>query len=79
MNQLEKLEKELEDYKAVSYRMREEGIDYCFKHYSSWEEIEDRTFHTLKEEFLKSMNMLEEYVRIKIKVLENDIEKLEDE
>ena len=64
---------ELEDWERLRYRMKEEGIEYCFRHYSNWEEIEDKTFHRLKDEFLSSLNMLEEYVKIKIKVLFNKI------
>jgi hypothetical protein len=28
-------EEEFENWQAVSYRMDNEGIDYCFEHYSS--------------------------------------------
>ena len=34
-------EEELENWQAVDYRMRNEGIDYCFEHYSQFEEIKD--------------------------------------
>ena len=34
-------EEELENWQAVDYRMRNEGIDYCFEHYSRFEEIKD--------------------------------------
>jgi len=38
---LAKLEEERENYKSVRYRMDNEGMDYCFEHYSQFEEIED--------------------------------------
>ena len=39
---------ELEDWQMVQYRMGNEGIDYCFEHYSSFEEIKDEEFHKLR-------------------------------
>ena len=32
---IKKLEEDLDNFKAVKYRMNNEGIDYCFEHYSS--------------------------------------------
>jgi hypothetical protein len=58
---------ELENWEAVRYRMDEEGIDYCFNGYSRWEEIEDEEFHRLKNEFLKSMKDLKDYINNKVK------------
>ena len=48
-------EEELENWQMVQYRMDNEGIDYCFEHYSSFEEIKDEEFHKLRLEFLESM------------------------
>jgi hypothetical protein len=63
-------EEELDNWKAVDYRMREEGIDYCFEHYSSFKEIEDEEFHKLRMEFLDSMKKIREYVKDKIESYE---------
>jgi hypothetical protein len=52
--------------------MREEGIDYCFEHYSRFEEIKDEEFHKLRLEFLSSMHKIREYVK-------NTIESYEEE
>jgi hypothetical protein len=67
-------EKELEDWKAVQYRMDNEGIDYCFEHYSSFEEIKDEEFHKLRLEFLRSMNKIRNYVKLKIESYKEDFE-----
>ena len=67
-------EKELEDWKAVQYRMDNEGIDYCFEHYSSFEEIKDEEFHKLRLEFLESMKKIRDYVEEKIESYEEDFE-----
>ena len=32
---------DLEDWHRLRYRMKEEGIEYCFKHYSNWSEIDE--------------------------------------
>ena len=63
---------ELEDWQMVQYRMDNEGIDYCFEHYSSFEEIKDEEFHKLRLEFLESMKKIREYVKDKIESYEED-------
>lgn len=57
--------------------MDDEGIEYCFKHYSSFEEIEDQKFHKLREEFLDSSAKLRSYVENKLEELSSQIEDLE--
>ncbi len=63
---------ELEDWQMVQYRMSNEGIDYCFEHYSSFEEIKDEEFHKLRLEFLESMKKIREYVNDKIESYEEE-------
>ena len=65
-------EEEFDNWKAVDYRMREEGIDYCFEHYISFKEIEDEKFHKLRLEFLDSMKKIREYVKDKIESYEEE-------
>lgn len=72
------MEDELELWHSVQYRMDEEGIDYCFKHYSNWDEIKDEEFHRLRLDFLISMKELREYVSKSIIDCEDKIEKLND-
>jgi len=74
---LAKLEEERENYESVRYRMDDEGIEYCFKHYSSFEEIEDEEFHKLRLEFLESTSKLRSYVENKLSELSSQIEDLE--
>lgn len=74
---LSQLEQEREDYEMVRYRMDDEGMEYCFKHYSTFEEIEDEEFHKLREEFLESSTKLREYVENKLNELSSQIEDLE--
>ena len=63
---------EIENWQAVHYRMDNEGIDYCFEHYSTWEEIEDEEFHKLRMGFLDSMDKIRKYVKDKIENSEED-------
>jgi hypothetical protein len=72
-------EEELEDWQMVRYRMDNEGIDYCFEHYSSFEEIKDEEFHKLRLEFLESMRKIREYVKDKIDNYEEEYEDYDNE
>ena len=57
---------ELENWQSVRYRMENEGIDFCFEHYSSFEEIKDEEFHRLRLGFLQHMKELREYIDKKV-------------
>jgi len=67
------LHEELEDWQMVQYRMSNEGIDYCFKHYSSFEEIKDEKFHEIRNKFLTSLDEIQNYVDSKINELNDKI------
>jgi len=71
---IKKLEEDLDNFKAVKYRMNNEGIDYCFESYSSFEEIEDEEFHKLRLEFLDSMKKIRQYVDNKIEELTEQVD-----
>ena len=67
--------KEQDEWNAVRYRMDNEGIDYCFEHYSSFEEIKDEKFHELRLQFLKYLKEIQNYVNEKCqKEVEKDDE-----
>jgi hypothetical protein len=55
----------LEDFSYLYSRIKQEGFHYCFKHYSSFEEIEDEKFHKLRKSYLKAANELEAYIKDK--------------
>ena len=74
---LKELEDELDNFRAVRYRMDNEGIDYCFENYSSFEEIEDEEFHKLRLEFLDSMKKIRSYVENKVEDLSSQVDDLE--
>ena len=65
-------EEEFDNWEMVDYRIRNEGIDYCFEHYSSFEEIKDEEFHKLRLEFLESIKKIREYVKNKIESYDNE-------
>ena len=71
---INKIEEDLENFRAVHYRMDNEGMDYCFESYSSWNEIEDEEFHKLRLEFLSSMKKIRSYVENKIETLTEQID-----
>ena len=74
---IKQLEEQLDNFRSVQYRMGNEGIDYCFEQYSSFEEIEDEEFHKLRLEFLESMRKLKSYVDNKIEDLSSQVDDLE--
>jgi hypothetical protein len=74
MEKIDKLYEQLENFQMVRYRMDAEGFHYCFKHYSSFEEVEDEKFHSLRESYIKIADELEEYVESKINQIQNEIQ-----
>ena len=71
---IRKIETDLDNFKNVEYRMDNEGIEYCFKSYSSWEEIEDEEFHKLRLELLESMKKIRTFVENKIETLTDEVD-----
>ena len=65
---------ELENWENVRYRMKAEGIEYCFRHYSDFREIEDNKFHLLRILLVESMEKMETLVNDRIDKLETQIE-----
>lgn len=58
-------DEERDAWSAVHYRMDDEGMWYCFEHYSSFQEIKDPEFHRRREEFLRAGRSLREYIEAK--------------
>ena len=71
---IKEIEDNLENFKSVQYRMGNEGMDYCFEHYSSFEEIQDEEFHKLRLEFLEITKKLKSYVETKIETLSEQVD-----
>jgi len=61
--------KMIEEFEFLISKMKNEGLHYCFKHYSSFDEIKDEKFHELRKQYLTSANELENYVKIKYEEL----------
>lgn len=72
------LDTQIEQFENVSYRMRAEGMHYCFKNYSSFEEIIDPKFHELREAYLKAASELKSYVDTRIEELNQEFNGLDD-
>jgi len=54
-----------ENWIYVFSKMKNEGFDYCWRHYSSFEEIKDEKFHEIRKSYIEAANILEEYVKNK--------------
>lgn len=74
---IKQLEEDLDNFRSVKYRMDNEGLEYCFKHYSSFEEIEDEEFHKLRKELLDSIEKIRNYVDNKVEDLSSQVDDLE--
>jgi len=67
------LDEQLENWKNLKYRMNNEGMSYCFEHYSSWSEIDNEEFHQLKEKYLETSRRIKLLVDNKVDEIENMI------
>jgi hypothetical protein len=70
----EQLRDELDQWKMVRYRIEDEGMEYCFRHYSSFSDIEDEEFHRLRLNLIQLMDQMEQFVENKITEIENKLE-----
>jgi hypothetical protein len=75
----DQLRDELDKWESVRYRMEDEGIEYCFRHYSSFSEIKDEEFHSKREKLIELMVDMEEYIQNKMTKIEDKIIELDDE
>jgi len=55
-------EDEKDDWHSVQFRIKDEGIHYCFNDYSRWEHIKDEDFHKLRKAYLNAAEELKNYV-----------------
>lgn len=69
---------ELDKWKMVRYRMDDEGMDYCFMNYSSFPEIQDEEFHTLRLKLIDLMEQMEQFLENKIEEIDNQINNLDE-
>ena len=75
----DQLRRELDHWEVVRWKMEGEGMEYCFRHYSSFPEVKDEEFHSKREKLVALMNEIEQYVEDKITEVEDKIIELEDE
>lgn len=68
------LEEELEKFQDVVYRIKNEGVEYTFKKYSTFEDIEDKEFHKLRKYLIEHINLMDFYLKKRIDGLEKKIE-----
>ena len=79
MKNIDDLYQELDDLTFLNAKMRGEGFDYCFRHYSSFEEIKDEKFHELRLKYIQIAEELEKYVQTQYELKQNEINNYEDE
>ena len=69
----DQLRDELDQWESVQYRMDAEGMEYCFRHYSSFSEIKDEEFHMLRLKLIALMEEMEIFLANKIVDTEDKI------
>ena len=72
-NKLKSIVGDLEKYQKVVYRIKNEGVGYTFKNYSTFEEIEDEEFHKLRKYLIQHIDLMDLYLKKKIVSLEENI------
>ena len=78
MKDINELYQELDDLSYLNAKMRDEGFDYCFRHYSSFEEIKDEKFHELRLKYIQIAEELENYVETQYELKQNEIDNYEE-
>ena len=53
------------DKKSLNEAIDNEGFDYCFCNYSSFDEIRDERFHELRKNYLDVRQALADYIELK--------------
>jgi hypothetical protein len=56
---------EKEQWEFVYYKKDAEGFNYCFTKYSSFPEIKDPEFHSLRLKYVQAAKELEQYIENK--------------
>ncbi len=56
-----------EIFEDIQYKIEMDGMGHAFEF--SWEEIDDPIFHKKRKDYLKSVEVLKEYVDFKCKLL----------
>ena len=78
MRKINDLYQELDDLVYLNAKMRDEGFDYCFRHYSSFKEIKDDKFHELRLKYIQAAEELEKYVEFQHELKQIEIDNHEE-
>ncbi len=62
----------IENFEYLISKMKNEGFHYCFKHYSSFKEVDDIKFHELRIKYLNAADELENYINSRYEELINE-------
>lgn len=55
--------KDKKNLELARWKMEDEGLDYCFRHYSSWDEIRNKEFRELVDKYVDAANALEGFIQ----------------
>lgn len=78
MKKIDTIYQELDDLIFLNAKMQHEGFDYCFRHYSSFEEIKDEKFHKLRLKYIEIAEELETYVKTQLELKQEELDQFVD-
>ena len=50
------------DMEYIHFKILDEGLDYCLRYYSDFDDIEDEEFHRLRLAYISIAEAIEDYV-----------------
>jgi hypothetical protein len=57
-------EEQIELYGDLLYRITNDGLDYTLRKYSSWSKIEDSEFHSIRKEYIRIAQRMQEHLDV---------------
>ena len=66
--------KNWKNFRMLLTELKNEGVKYTFKKYSTFEEIEDKEFHKLRKYLIQHIDLMDFYLKKRINGLEKKIE-----
>jgi hypothetical protein len=61
-----------EDAVELQGTIESEGFDYAFRFYSSFKDVKDKKFHSLRKAYVKAAQELSDYIRLEEDLLCNE-------
>ena len=57
-------EQQIDHFGDLLYRITNDGLDYTLRKYSSWSQIEDSEFHSIRKEYIRIAQRMQEHLDV---------------